>query len=283
VIMPLSVRAIWAEPTKQMDSLAQVVIPSAGYTDGSKPRDTVAAPPVKLEEQSTTNLDERMRRLEATVEKLARIVEASKAKNSDLHIRDSSNLSAQRGETDKPTGIPSDPANSAANPADPNAENPSPVPDVLLQELNNPANGRWWNQIIRDADTKLVLYKTNYNRLVAAKRQRETVKEAYDAGTLSFDLLLESQRTKVDADLAYVNSIFDLAPQSSDQKQGHLTLEKVRVYREARDSALQIWKEVHAKKIVGAKGGEADRDAQAREQYFLYRTALQSAIADLTK
>jgi hypothetical protein len=240
-------------------------------------------PPAKLEEQSTTNLDERMRRLEATVEKLARIVAASQATNSDLHFRDSSSLSAQRGETDKSTGISSDPANPTAKPTDPNAENPSPVSDVLLQELNNPANGRWWSEIIRDVDTKLVLYKTNYNRLVAAKRQCEAVKQAYDAGTVSFDHLLESQRTKVDADLCNVNSIFDLAPQSSDQKQRHLTLEKVRVYREARDSALQIWKEVHAKKIVGAKGGEADRDAQAREQYFLYRAALQSSVAELLK
>ena len=80
VIMPLSVRAIWAEPTKQSGSLAQAPIPSVGSTDGSKPHDAVAEPPAKLEEQSTTNLDERMRRLEATVEKLARIVEASQLK-----------------------------------------------------------------------------------------------------------------------------------------------------------------------------------------------------------
>src|SRR4029078_3676493 len=123
-------------------------------------------------------------------------------------------------------------------------------------------------QIIRDTDTKLVLYDTNSNRLVAAKKQCEAVKAAYDAGTVSLDLVLESQRTKVDADLACVNSIFALAPQSSDLKQRHLILEKVRVYREARDLALQTWKEVHAKFIVGTKGGEADREAQAREQYF---------------
>jgi beta-lactamase regulating signal transducer with metallopeptidase domain len=247
VVMPLSVRAIWAEPTKQSDSLAQVVTPSAGYTDESKPRDTVAAPPAKLEEPSTTNLDERMLLLEAAVVKLARIVETSRAKN------------------------------------DPNAENPSPIPDVLQKEMNNPANGRWWGQVARDAETRWVVFNANSNRQIAAKKQCEAVKKAYDAGTVSLDLVLESQRTKVDADLCYVNSIFDLATQSPDQKQWHLTLEKVRVYREARDSALQIWKEVHAKKIAGAKGGEPDRDAQAREQYFLYRTALQTAIADLTK
>jgi hypothetical protein len=289
IIMPLSVRAIWAEPTKHEDSQANVTTTTASDAGESKPSDAVARPPATIEERlpassdSARSLDERMRRLEATVEKLARIVEASQAKNSDLHTPDPSSLSAPRGETDKPTGILSNLANSTAKLADPNAENPPPVPDVLLQELNNPANGRWWSQIIRDADTKLVLYKTNFNRLVAAKRQCEAIKEAYDAGTVSFDLLLESQRTKVDADLACVNSIFDLAPQSTDQKQRHLTLEKVRVYREARDLALQTWKDVHAKKIVGAKGGEPDRDAQAREQYFLYRTALQSSVAELLK
>ncbi len=48
-----------------------------------------------------------------------------------------------------------------------------------------------------------------------------------------------------------------------------------------RNAALQTWKEVHAKYVVGARGGEADKEAQAREQYFFFRSSLETALADL--
>jgi outer membrane protein TolC len=53
--------------------------------------------------------------------------------------------------------------------------------------------------------------------------------------------------------------------------------------KSGRDAALQTWKEVHAKFIVGAKGGEADREAQSREQYFLFRASLETALSDVYK
>jgi outer membrane protein TolC len=51
--------------------------------------------------------------------------------------------------------------------------------------------------------------------------------------------------------------------------------------RGGRDSALQTWKEVHAKYEVGARGGEADKEAQSRAQYFLFRSSLETALNDL--
>jgi outer membrane protein TolC len=48
-----------------------------------------------------------------------------------------------------------------------------------------------------------------------------------------------------------------------------------------RNAALQTWKEVHAKYEVGAKGGEADKEAQSREQYFFFRSSLETALSDL--
>jgi outer membrane protein TolC len=51
--------------------------------------------------------------------------------------------------------------------------------------------------------------------------------------------------------------------------------------RSGRDSALQTWKEVHAKYEVGARGGEADKEAQSRAQYFLFRSSLETALNDL--
>ncbi|HET6880398.1 MAG TPA: TolC family protein [Pirellulales bacterium] len=45
-----------------------------------------------------------------------------------------------------------------------------------------------------------------------------------------------------------------------------------------RDSALQTWRKVHALYEQGAKGGEAEREAQAREQYFLFRAQVENTL-----
>lgn len=49
----------------------------------------------------------------------------------------------------------------------------------------------------------------------------------------------------------------------------------------ARASALQTWKKIHALYVVGAKGGEAEKEAQSREQYFFFRSQVQSALNSL--
>lgn len=48
-----------------------------------------------------------------------------------------------------------------------------------------------------------------------------------------------------------------------------------------RDSALQTWRKVYALYIVGAMGGEAEKEAQAREQYFLFRSQVEGALSGL--
>jgi hypothetical protein len=44
---------------------------------------------------------------------------------------------------------------------------------------------------------------------------------------------------------------------------------------------LQTWRKVRAKFETGEKGGEADSEAQAREQYFFYRAALEETLKSL--
>jgi len=51
--------------------------------------------------------------------------------------------------------------------------------------------------------------------------------------------------------------------------------------KSGRASALQTWKKIHALFEVGGKGGEAEKEAQAREQYFLFRGQVQTALRDL--
>jgi len=48
-----------------------------------------------------------------------------------------------------------------------------------------------------------------------------------------------------------------------------------------RDSALETWRKVKALQRVGGQGGEADREAQARSQYFLFRSQVESALTNL--
>ncbi|OHB78418.1 MAG: hypothetical protein A2W31_10120 [Planctomycetes bacterium RBG_16_64_10] len=51
--------------------------------------------------------------------------------------------------------------------------------------------------------------------------------------------------------------------------------------RIGRDSALQTWRKVHALKIVSARGGEAEREAQARSQYYFFRAEVETALTEL--
>ncbi|MCE9605251.1 MAG: TolC family protein [Planctomycetia bacterium] len=47
----------------------------------------------------------------------------------------------------------------------------------------------------------------------------------------------------------------------------------------ARDTALETWRKVHSLYITGRRGGEAEKEAQAREQYFRYEEEVQNALA----
>ena len=47
----------------------------------------------------------------------------------------------------------------------------------------------------------------------------------------------------------------------------------------ARDTALESWRRIHALYEAGRRGGEAEREAQAREQYFRFEAELQDSLA----
>ncbi len=49
----------------------------------------------------------------------------------------------------------------------------------------------------------------------------------------------------------------------------------------ARDAALETWRRVHALFESGRRGGEADRESQAREQYFAFEVEVQNALTGL--
>jgi len=64
-------------------------------------------------------------------------------------------------------------------------------------------------EAVRNVDTNFALTQTNFNRRVAAERQVEAVQAAYDAGTVTFDQLLEAQRRRADAESSYARALVD--------------------------------------------------------------------------
>ncbi len=64
-------------------------------------------------------------------------------------------------------------------------------------------------EAVRNVDTNFALTQTNFNRRVAAARQVEAVQAAYDAGTVTFDQLLDAQRRLADAEVSYTRSLVD--------------------------------------------------------------------------
>jgi len=64
-------------------------------------------------------------------------------------------------------------------------------------------------EAIRNIDANFALAQTNFNRRVAAERQVEAVQAAYDAGTTTFDQLLQAQRLRAQAESAYYRSLVD--------------------------------------------------------------------------
>lgn len=49
--------------------------------------------------------------------------------------------------------------------------------------------------------------------------------------------------------------------------------------RASRDRALEIWRRIHALYVNGRRGGEAEKEAQAREQYFRLRQEVENSLA----
>jgi outer membrane protein TolC len=61
----------------------------------------------------------------------------------------------------------------------------------------------------------------------------------------------------------------------------YFTYRDLEARKMGRDSALETWKKVAALFREGARGGSADREAQARAQYFLFRGQVEQALTEL--
>ena len=132
-------------------------------------------------------------------------------------------------------------------------------------------------EIVRQAALNLELSKTNYNRAAVADRQLEAVREAYESETVTLDQLLETVRRKAEAHIAYHRSVHDIQPHSPERNflfaRANLSISN-KALKESKD----IWKKVHQLYTTGSKGGEAHQEAQAREQYFQFKSQTETLL-----
>lgn len=101
-------------------------------------------------------------------------------------------------------------------------------------------------------------------------------------GTIGFDGVLLA-RINMDISLAdFERGVRELVINTEEYYwELYFAYRSLEARRVGRDSALETWKKVHALNVIQAKGGEADKEAQAREQYFNFRAQVEQALADL--
>ncbi len=102
------------------------------------------------------------------------------------------------------------------------------------------------------------------------------------AGTVAFDgVVLARIRTDIslaDFEAGVRNLVNEVEGAYWNLYFGYRNLEARKV---GRDSALATWRRVYALLVAGSKGGELDKEAQAREQYFFFRSEVETGLSDL--
>ncbi|MGC4001810.1 MAG: TolC family protein [Pirellulales bacterium] len=101
-------------------------------------------------------------------------------------------------------------------------------------------------------------------------------------GTPQFDgVVLARIRTDIslaDFEAGVRNLVNEVENSYWDLYFAYRNLEALKV---GRDSALATWQKVYSLYTSNTRGGEADKEAQAREQYFFFRSQVETALSDL--
>ena len=111
------------------------------------------------------------------------------------------------------------------------------------------------------------------------------------AGPDTFDNLLGRPNfrgvllARINADISLAEFEAGVRNLVSDTEQSYWELafayRNLEARKAGRDSALEAWRKVHALYVEQSRGGEADKEAQAREQYFFFRGEVESALTDV--
>jgi len=90
---------------------------------------------------------------------------------------------------------------------------------------------------------------------------------------------------RINADISLADFEAGVRNLVSDTEQSYWELyfayRNLEARKAGRDSSLEAWRKVHALYVEQSRGGEADKEAQAREQYFFFRGEVESALTDV--
>ena len=90
---------------------------------------------------------------------------------------------------------------------------------------------------------------------------------------------------RINADISLADFEAGVRNLISDTEQSYWELyfayRNLEARKAGRDSSLEAWRKVHALYVEQSRGGEADKEAQAREQYFFFRGEVESALTDV--
>jgi beta-lactamase regulating signal transducer with metallopeptidase domain len=250
VVLPISMSAVRADK------------PAA--TESSK-QDAKEAPlPTSSVSENAPTLEHRIERIEALLNKLPQ-------------------LSAGEADAQKKLPVQSPMTASEESAKSTSQDNVQKLPEFedALKMLGKP---------LHDIGDLYQMAQTNFNRQVAAQKQREAVEAAFFADTVSFDLLLDAQRREFDANCAYAENLLEVSRvmRGRDPEQLHAIV-KLQSAKQGRKRALELWQKVHEAYVRGSShSADAKRDdekllaneAAAREQYFFFRDQVNDALND---
>ncbi len=90
---------------------------------------------------------------------------------------------------------------------------------------------------------------------------------------------------RINADISLADFEAGVRNLVSDTEQSYWELyfayRNLEARKAGRDSSLEAWRKVHALYVEQSRGGEADKEAQAREQYFFFRSEVEQALTDV--
>ena len=111
------------------------------------------------------------------------------------------------------------------------------------------------------------------------------------AGPDTFDNLLGRPNfrgvllARINADISLAEFEVGVRNLISDTEQSYwecyFSYRNLEARKAGRDSSLEAWRKVHALYVEQSRGGEADKEAQAREQYFFFRSEVEQALTDV--
>jgi outer membrane protein TolC len=115
-----------------------------------------------------------------------------------------------------------------------------------------------------------------YNRIAGPDPFESTFNRPFFRGVLL---------ARINADISLADFEAGVRNLVSDTEQSYWELyfayRNLEARKAGRDSALEAWRKVHALYVEQSRGGEADKEAQAREQYFFFRSEVEQALTDV--